>query len=146
MLRKASVKDLEAIYRVEESCFDENERYPKELIRYFLAIEATLTLVEERNNTILGYITISVNRNTARIISIAVLPQFRMKGIGSRLLEEAERIAKELKVKRFILEVGVDNKGAIKFYLSHNYKIDFVIPNYYPDQNAYRMSKSCTEI
>ncbi|MEW6070770.1 MAG: N-acetyltransferase, partial [Candidatus Thermoplasmatota archaeon] len=117
MLRRATIRDLEAICKIEEFCFNENERYPRELIEYFLTKDENITLVEELDNLIIGYITISIIRKTARIISIAVLPEFRMKGFGSTLLKEAERNAKELKVNRFILEVGVNNKVAIKFYL-----------------------------
>jgi ribosomal-protein-alanine N-acetyltransferase len=141
MLRKACIEDLEELCKIEQVCFEARQRYSKEVIKEFLAGEGIIFLVEESNSELIGSIIVSVSNKVARIISIAVMPEFRMKGVGSKLLREAEEKAKELKVNKFVLEVGVNNASAVNFYLSHNYKIDFIIPNYYLDQDAYRMSK-----
>lgn len=139
MIRKASVDDLEALSAIEKICFGK-ERYSKDFITHLLQAENIFTLVKEENEHVVSSITFSFNK-IMRIISIAVLPEFRRKGFGKALLKEAEKRAIEKGIDKIILEVGVRNSAALNFYLVNNYKVDFTIPDYYPDQDGYRMSK-----
>ncbi|MBU4256414.1 MAG: GNAT family N-acetyltransferase, partial [Candidatus Thermoplasmatota archaeon] len=90
---------------------------------------------------------ISFHRNTCRIISIAVHPLCRKKGVGKKLLASAEEKAQQLNIKNIVLEVSTKNRDAINFYLSNKYKIDHVIENYYGiGRDAYRMRKNLGEL
>lgn len=140
MIRKASVDDLEALYNIEKICFGK-ERYTKDFITHLLQAENIITLVKEKDELVVGSITFSFNK-IMRIISIAVMPEFRRNGFGRALLKEAEKCAIQRRIDKIILEVGVRNSIALNFYLVNNYKIDSTIPHYYPDQDGYRMSKS----
>ncbi|MBU4501315.1 MAG: GNAT family N-acetyltransferase, partial [Nanoarchaeota archaeon] len=79
---------------------------------------------------------------TCRIISIAVHPLCRKKGVGKKLLASAEEKAQQLNIKNIVLEVSTKNNDAVNFYLSNKYNVDGVIKNYYGrGRDAYRMGK-----
>ena len=61
-------------------------------------------------------------RKRVRIEEIAVLPEFSRKGIGKRLLQEAEKWAKKKKISDLILLTYAFNEGAIRFYETHGYE------------------------
>jgi len=75
------------------------------------------------------------------LISIAVLEQFRRRGIASSLLKTTiERLVKK-KVNEFYLEVRVSNYPAINLYRKFNFVITNKIPSYYSDgEDAYVMT------
>ncbi|HLI45963.1 MAG TPA: N-acetyltransferase [Geobacterales bacterium] len=75
------------------------------------------------------------------LISIAVLDQFRRKGIASSLIKTTiERLTKK-KVNEFYLEVRVTNYPAISLYKKFNFVVTNKIPSYYSDgEDAYVMT------
>jgi len=140
MIRKATINDLEDLCRIEKLCF-KRERYSKEFIFHLLETPDIYSFVFEDKNLI-GYIIISFNQNIGRIISIAVHPSHRKKGIGKKLLDRAEEKVKQSNIRSIVLEVSTKNRDALNFYLSNKYKITGLIEDYYgAGKNAYRMSK-----
>ena len=66
------------------------------------------------------------------ICAMALFPEFRGKGIGTRLLEIAEEQAKENNLNQLSLIVFEQNKGAKKLYERHGYyeiKREPVVPH-----------------
>jgi len=63
----------------------------------------------------LGYSTFAA-RPLINIHDLAVLPEFRQRGIAARLLEAVEARARELDCCKVTLEVRVDNAGARSLY------------------------------
>lgn len=64
------------------------------------------------------------------ISNIATYPQYRGKGVGKRLILEAEQEAKMVDAERIVLDVEMENISAIKFYKKLGYKMikEFSIP------------------
>ncbi|MFM8431906.1 MAG: GNAT family N-acetyltransferase [Bacteroidota bacterium] len=56
----------------------------------------------------------------AQIRSMAVMPQVRGCGIGSLLIKELEKVAREKGMKQMVLD---SREGAVEFYLLHGYEI-----------------------
>ena len=104
MIRKATIDDLEELCRIEKLCF-KRERYSEEFILYLLENPDNYSAVFEENKKIAGYIIASFHKDTARIISLAVAPSDRKKGIGQKLLNSSGEKAKKLKMKNITLEV-----------------------------------------
>ena len=117
-------------------------------------------LVAVCDGRIVGYIMnrieTKINKNSlfhwktykvGHVISIAVLPEYRNKGIGSTLLTRAiELMKKNYGVKKVYLEVRVSNEGAIRLYNKFGFQIEDVIPHYYRDgEDAYLMEKELEE-
>ena len=75
---------------------------------------------------------------TAELSKLYVLDAFQKRGIGSKLLQEAERLASSSGIKECTLEVYNKNEQAINFYQNHGYKIIGSVDasmetNYYED-------------
>jgi ribosomal protein S18 acetylase RimI-like enzyme len=73
------------------------------------------------------------------IISIAVDPARRRKGIGKILLERA--IAHP-RIRKLRAEVRVSNKGAQAFYEEMGFRVVEVVSNYYGDEDALIVEKN----
>ena len=52
---------------------------------------------------------------------LAVLPQARRSGLGSRLLDEAVRVARSKGALRLVLDTAVDNKSSHVFYIKYGF-------------------------
>jgi len=67
---------------------------------------------------------------TYYISNIATYPQYRGRGVGKRLMLEAEREAKMVGAEGIVLDVEEENIGAIKFYKGLGYEMieHFSIP------------------
>lgn len=68
------------------------------------------------------------------IESLAVLPAYRGKGVGSKLLEWIIKQTKERFVHEIALHVHVDNKEAIEWYKKKGFQQQEVVKDYYKQQ------------
>ncbi len=82
------------------------------------------------------------------LVSIAVLEEYRRRGIGSRLLEKSIRISKEIyDAESMYLEVRITNKPAIRLYEKYGFRKARIIKRYYMDgEDAYVMVKRLKNI
>jgi ribosomal-protein-alanine acetyltransferase len=139
IIRKASLKDFNEIYNIEIVSFKE-ESFSRSLIKELLLNFPDFFLVAEFEGKVVGYISAVLEKDCCHIYSLAVLPDFRGKGIGSSLLNELLNKLKEINIKKVFLEVKTNNMVAIKLYEKFNFKIKEVKRKYYPDgSDAYVM-------
>ncbi len=139
-LREASKDDLDEIQEIEEKSF--NYPYSKLTFLTLLLMYPELFIVADCNGKVVGYVTGAITKEGfCHLFSIAVDPAFRGRGLGSRLLRFFEEACFSKKARKVVLEVSVVNKVALNLYKKHGYKIVKVIPNYYPDSDAYLMEK-----
>ena len=76
------------------------------------------------------------------IVSVAVLPQYRRKGIGQALITEAMEGMRLYNAKQCFLEVRVTNTPAVDLYKKLGFQITRTIHGYYADgEDAYVMTK-----
>jgi ribosomal protein S18 acetylase RimI-like enzyme len=77
---------------------------------------------------------------TAEVVCIAVHPYYQKLHIGSKLLNMVHDLAVQNGCGRFLLEVGVANLDAIRFYENKGYSEIKELENYYQKGvNAYLM-------
>lgn len=140
-VRRASLEDLDKVYDIEVLSF--KNPYPKALLEFYLNLYSDLFLVAEVCGRVVGYIIGVIKWSIlGHILSIAVHPNFRRRGIGSALLREEEYIMKCRGVRVVRLEVRTSNKPAIAMYRKFGYTIAFIKPHYYEDgEDAYVMFK-----
>ncbi|MBO3800483.1 MAG: ribosomal protein S18-alanine N-acetyltransferase [Candidatus Brockarchaeota archaeon] len=133
VIEEATEKDLEAIIDIEKSSFP-GYPYSIEIFRTLLKDYGRYFLVSRSRGVVVGYICGRIFREKfGEIVSIAVIPDFRRKGIGRKLMLELESRFKKDGIKFTRLEVSVRNTIAIKFYGSLGYEIMKLTKNYYPD-------------
>jgi len=76
------------------------------------------------------------------VVSIAVMPQSRRKGMASALIKRALEGMEYYKAKQGFLEVRVTNETAISLYKKLNFEVTRTINGYYSDgEDAYVMTK-----
>lgn len=92
-----------------------------------------------QNNKIIGFISYSVIYERAELNYIVCDEKYRRCGVGQRMLDYVLRDLKNNMVENFSLEVNVNNKVAIKFYLKNKFEIKATRHNYYADGDAYLM-------
>jgi ribosomal protein S18 acetylase RimI-like enzyme len=101
------------------------------------------TLVAEENATaangrhgldILGFIVAETQRKTGHIITIDVVAEARRLGIGSALLQEAEKLLTRAGATSVELETPVNNDAAIRFYKKEGYFVEKTSAGYYSNQ------------
>jgi len=150
-LRKFVPDDLQNVMQINRVCLPENytdfffidlhQRFPETFI------------VAEDEGKIGGYIMCRIEVGLSNfgfgglvrkghIVSIAVLPQSRHKGMASSLIRRALEGMGYYKAKQGFLEVRVTNEPAITLYKKLGFEITRTINGYYSDgEDAYVMTK-----
>lgn len=95
----------------------------KEIIGYYIL------------DKLVGFIIFKKLYETIDILYVVVEPDYRKKGIGSKLLNEIIK----MKCKHIMLEVNTKNIAAINIYKKNNFKIINTRKNYYKTDDAYVM-------
>ena len=133
-LRLAHRLDLEAISNIEELSFP--DPYPQKLLANLLHENPkTFFVTEAQDGTIIGYCVAVEELTRAHLISIAVLPQYRLQGIGKALIR-ALISSLDSRVTELRLEVKERNVEAMKLYESLGFRSEEFIEGYYGDGSA----------
>ena len=140
MIRPFSLSDLESILQIESQSFPKSPYdWTTFLSLHYLYPDTFLVCLDinhgQKEEKILGYIIFSEDRH---IISIAVHPQHRRKGIGTQLLQGALKTPRSKKVWA---EVRKSNQGAQNFYFKMGFQIAGMVPNYYGTEDALIMER-----
>lgn len=141
IIRRALPSDFHQIVKVELSSFE--RPYSPDLIFLLLHLHHNTFYVASASEEVVGYV-VGAKRNDCcgHVISIAVKPEWRRKGIGSKLMVTLLNAFKKKGLKKALLEVAVSNKVAMVFYRSIGFEVTALLRNYYPwGEDAYLMSK-----
>ncbi|MGC8897808.1 MAG: GNAT family N-acetyltransferase [Bacteroidota bacterium] len=66
-----------------------------------------------------------LSKNDFYISNVATYFPYRGKGIGTKLMFEIEKVAKEKRTKRILLDVEKENREAIRFYAKLGYQVSW---------------------
>ena len=141
-LRECRPADLPGVYEIEKASFP----HPYDL-SIFQAYQTRVSfssfdgfLVAVDGNDIVGYVIFEYGRK-GLIVSMAVHPGRRHRGIGSLLLGEALRRI-ERKCRGVELQVAVDNVRAQRLYREFGFSVVRRLINYYPGgEDAFQMTR-----
>lgn len=90
-------------------------------------------LVGKIDNKVVGFVGTWIVLDEAHITNIAIHPNYRKQGIGSKLLSEFLDYCKNQGCIAFTLEVRSGNKAAKALYEKHNFKQEGIRKGYYED-------------
>jgi len=151
-VREASLDDLPQVMMINRLCLPENYTYF--FFESILRNYPRTFLIAEVNGKIAGYIMCRVERGFSKfdrlslkklghVISIAVLPEYRRKGIAKTLLSNALKAMKEhYGCEEAYLEVRISNSPALALYQKLGFTIVKVSRRYYIDgEDAYVMAR-----
>ncbi len=139
-IRVVSERDLADIFKIELEAFGK-KAYPKWVFQQGMKLLGRTFIVAELDGRAIGYVMAHAKGRTGEILSIAVHPKHRRKGIGKLLMKEIiKKLQNEFGVKRIKLQVKVSNKPAIKLYERLGFKIGTRLKKYYSNgEDAYEM-------
>ena len=115
-------------------------RWRAERIRAKILAPETVVLVAEiplaGQRFIGGFAVMDFNLDSAQLILLAVHPKLRRSGVGSRLLRWLHKSARTAGCQHITLQVRADNQTGRRFYRSHGYQEETLIPGYYEGMEA----------
>jgi ribosomal-protein-alanine acetyltransferase len=131
MIRIFTPSDIDRILEIEAQAFPKSPYSSGIFMSLYRSNPTTFLVYEEEE--ILGYL---IHTPEGHIISIAVDPRHRRKGIGTQLVEEVLRNS----TGEFIwVEVRETNAGAQVFYEKLGFRKKGIVPKYYWTEDAYIM-------
>lgn len=141
--------NIEKLQAIDQRCF--NDPWSVSQWREFISKEQRyLPLMIDIEGESRGFLIFSLVCDEAELLRIAIVPEFRSRGIASTALSIAEKSLVESGVQRLMLEVRDSNLKAQKLYLSVGFSIDGYRKDYYPAEgmlpaeDAILMSKNLT--
>ena len=150
-MRKFTPDDLQSVMQINRVCLPENytdvffidlhQRFPETFI------------VAEEDGKIVGYVMCRIEVGLAsfslgglirkgHVVSIAVLPQGRRKGVAQALMNMTIDGMRYYKAKQCYLEVRVTNAAGVALYKKLGFDVSRTSNGYYSDgEDAYVMTK-----
>ncbi len=131
-VRKMTIEDIEPVHAIERESFSSpwtKRAFEQELTENKFAYYFIIELGEN----IVGYCGLWIVFDDAQITNIAVLPQYRGRNLGEKLLSYVMDYAKELQAEQMTLEVRVSNHIAQALYKKLGFEAVGVRKNYYSD-------------
>ena len=149
-IRRFEPDDLKQVIEINRTCLPENyssnffmsifERFPKTFV------------VAEEGGAVVGYAMCRVEHRfgfrlfggtkKGHLISIAVLPDFRRRGIASALMRDVFKGLVGYGCEDLFLEVRISNAGAVRLYKELGFRVERSIRHYYADgEDAYVMGR-----
>lgn len=132
-LRPYAESDFDALYALDQRCFDPQVAYTREELHFFIhRPTATTVVAEDAEEQITGFLILDHARpQSGHIITIDVAQSHRKQGVGTTLMLQAEKLTRDSKRRAVLLEVAVENHAARKFYEKHGYLTLRRLADYY---------------
>ncbi|HYA77771.1 MAG TPA: ribosomal protein S18-alanine N-acetyltransferase [Verrucomicrobiae bacterium] len=144
-IETASIRLLDKLCEIENQCF-EQEAFTKRQLAYLLTDYNTIALVAKADADVAGFIVsqVEIEADTlyGHIITVNVAPNYRRKGIATKMLKEIEQIFEEKGINECHLEVREDNFAALKLYQNCSYRKIVRLEKYYGDKHGLFLKKT----
>lgn len=129
-VRRARPHDAERLAEMERACFTNPN---PELILHVCGFVDGF-LIAEGDDDLLGYVLFTPSSSShARVLSLAVSPDHRRRGVATRLMRGAFDVLRERGFESLGLEVRVSNKPAQSLYDQLGFGVVGVDESYYDD-------------
>jgi ribosomal-protein-alanine N-acetyltransferase len=138
-VRRARPHDAERLVEIENACFTNPN--PRLILHVCGAVDGFL--VAEGDNDLFGYVLFTPSSAShARVLSLAVAPEYRRNGVATRLMRGAFEVLREREFGTVGLEVRVSNTSAQSLYEKLGFVPAGIDEGYYDDgEDAYLMEK-----
>ena len=132
-------KDAEFIAQIERSCF--STPWTEEQIK--ASEDTTVFFLAKDGEKVVGYGGMYTVLDEGYVTNIGVLPEYRRKGIGSKIVKELINFSIEKSLSFITLEVRVSNVAAIELYKSLEFSEVGRRKNFYsnPQEDAFIMTR-----
>jgi [ribosomal protein S18]-alanine N-acetyltransferase len=135
--------DFEAMYRLDQLCFEPGIAYSREELARFLDIATARSVVAEAAGAIAGFaVGYLAGRRVAHVVTLDVRPERRRRGLARELLGGLLERLEGAGARQARLEVSVQNAAAVAFYEAMGFSRRRELRHYYgPGLHAWEMGK-----
>lgn len=119
-LRQVSEAEAGTLTEIHEKCFP--RYWNREAFTDFFSVKGTCAFLVEENENPVAMVVYRISFDQADILTIAVLPQWRRKGLAEKMLSEMLVRCKNAGVKKMFLEVEEGNISAFNLYEKSGFK------------------------
>jgi len=130
-VEELSIKDIEQLVELERLCFA--TPWTQEQFSLCLAQEHFYVFGLKSGNRLMGYISFFLVGKEMEILNLAVHPEKRRQGLGTKLLTAALNFFRRKQGEKVFLEVRPSNASALTLYKQAGFRIKGWRRNYYPD-------------
>jgi ribosomal-protein-alanine N-acetyltransferase len=131
-IRRFRLSDLDRVEWIENASFGK-DAWDRNLFAEFFYKCGGLFLVSLHRSVVCGYMITCIRGERAEIVSIAVAPQDRGRGVAPALMESTFRRLRRRKTARIVLMVKTTNARARAFYLKYGFDKVRLVRQYYED-------------
>ena len=132
---KEDVDQVLAVDRVSSNPWPENI-----IIRDLLVGDSIISYVgafaPADGSMLLGYAALGEEDGNGLLMNLAVLPQYRRRGIGVQLVVASAEFASDLGFLRLVLRVRLTNQAALALYRGLGFRCDKTRDGFYSDGNV----------
>ena len=138
-IRQFQLRDLDRILEIEKASFG-SDAWDRDLFLDYFRQYPDLFLIARRARKIAGYIITCSGSKDAELLSIAVDPLDRGRGVARAMVDETRTQLRSRRIKTWWLMVAVSNQSAIQFYESYGFRRARRTKRYYgAGRDAWRM-------
>jgi ribosomal-protein-alanine N-acetyltransferase len=140
-VRQAELSDINEIMKINKVCLPEN--YSFDFFYRILSDFGYACVIGELEEEIIGYVLSRIERPftsflgvqsaKGHVISIAIIPKYRRKGLGIKIMKYGLKKLIDHEVETIYLEVRVSNVAAIEMYRKLGFYIKKEFKEYYRD-------------
>ena len=133
-IRKMTLEDVPSVIDLDQKSF--SLPWPERSFRFELSANpASRCWVAELDGKIVGMIVVWLIIDEAHVATLATHPDFRRRGIGTKLLSHALRLMMDEGALSSFLEVRENNFSAQEMYRKIGYEASGRRPHYYKDND-----------
>lgn len=140
LIRHMTSEDIKEVSLIENECFSMpwSEKSFLDSIKRLDTIFLVCVDTNCEKQKVIGYIGMYLSFDEGEITNVAVLTEYRQKGIGKALIEGIKEIALQRQIEKIFLEVRVSNIPAITLYQKNGFQRIGIRKNFYekPTEDA----------
>lgn len=133
-VREMDVRDIQDVLELEHECFP--VPWTKRMLEDELAARGRVYLVVEDDDVFVAYGGLMVVEDDAHLMTLAVAPHARRRGIATRLMLRLVEQGLEKGAAHLTLELRSSNRAARGLYEKFGFTQVGVRRQYYPDEDA----------
>lgn len=126
LFRRYMTDDFPALYAIEERCFEPRFRFGRGYMQHLVKNPEAVTWIAEEDGMMAGFAIVAWGRSVSAeggyLQTIEVVPEFRNRGVGEKLVGLAEISAWSADSETLSLHVDAENDAAIALYEKCGYR------------------------
>lgn len=132
-LRAARARDLDALFALDQACFEPDIAYTRGQLRDLITRPHAVGLVAEVDGALAGFAIGHRTGGRGHVVTLDVAGGRRRQGVGRELMRQLVERLESAGARLIRLEVDLRNAGAIRFYERLGFRETRTLRDYYGD-------------